>query len=411
MRYSFFPRADKINKSGLSPIRMLISVSGDKIFRTIKNVSCLISDWDSKKEEIKPPKKGAPYNFYIEYNREIEKQQLQLQQIQRYILLNDLRETKKLVLRLMEDDDLSISKDFFSSFKKYLEIKQVDYTAGTLRTYLNCMNFFLGFEIFRKEKITFDQIDLSFFDQLKEYAFMEKELQNNYFATLLRRFKTFMKWTYEREYHNNDSYTRFKFSEKETEVVYLTQDELMQFYRFPFKNKKLDKVRDIYCFSCFTGLRYSDNFNLTQDNVFENELVLAIQKTQELQHRIPLNSFAKEILDKYKNTINSPLPKYSQVKLNQYLKVAGEEAGINSMVHITRFSGNKRMAFNLPKYKLMTTHTARKTFATVSILLGMNPTFIKKITGHKTDSAFRRYYDIANDQTQKAMTDSWNKIK
>ena len=113
------------------------------------------------------------------------------------------------------------------------------------------------------------------------------------------------------------------------------------------------------------------------------------------------------ILNKYKDTIHHPLPKVSSQKLNSYIKECCECVGIDDPTTITHYSGNKSITKTLPKYQLITAHTARKTFVTNSILLGMNTQAIKKITGHKKETTFKKYFDITDAFLKKEM-DKWD---
>jgi hypothetical protein len=72
--------------------------------------------------------------------------------------------------------------------------------------------------------------------------------------------------------------------------------------------------------------------------------------------------------------------------------------------------GQKRIDKTLPKYKLITSHTARKTFVTNSLILGMKEMVVRNITGHKKEDSFRKYVKIADDHKQKEMDNTWNKL-
>src|SRR5690606_29018926 len=133
-------------------------------------------------------------------------------------------------------------------------------------------------------------------------------------------------------------------------------------------------------------------------------------KTKTIDHEIPLNKFAKEILDKYKKTIYEPLPVISGQKFNEYIKECCEVAKINTPTTVSRFSGNKRVDKTVPKHELITSHTARKTFVTNSLIFGMKEMVVRNITGHKKESTFKRYVKIAEDFKQKEMQETWDKI-
>ena len=116
------------------------------------------------------------------------------------------------------------------------------------------------------------------------------------------------------------------------------------------------------------------------------------------------------MLDKYKDTIYEPLPVISSQKFNEYIKKCCKEAEINILVTITRYIGQRRVDKTAPKYEFITSHTARKTFVTNSLILGMKEIVIRNITGHKKESSFRRYVKIAEDFKRQEMDSTWNKI-
>ena len=278
------------------------------------------------------------------------------------------------------------------------------------RTYKTNKVFFEEFEKFSNYKIRFDTINLDFYQKLTDYAFEERNTLNNYFGKIIDGLKTFMRWSFEKNYHQNLEFKKFKSPKNNIEVIYLTIDELMTLYKKEFKSKKLEHVRDFYCFCCFTGLRYSDAKQLKPSNIYEDELRLNVQKTRTIDHRVPLNLYAKEILDKYEDTIYSPLPKISSQKFNEYLKEVCEKAKIDTPVNITRYVGQKRIDKVLPKHKLITSHTAKKTFVTNSLILGMKESVIQQITGNLDHRTFKAYVNIANSLKKQEMYETWNKI-
>ena len=242
-------------------------------------------------------------------------------------------------------------------------------------------------------------------------AFLIKKNLNNTFSKHIDIFKTFMRWSEERDYHKNSSFKKFKTTENEIEIIYLTKDELLQLLNFEFKKSKHSHVRDVYCFSCFTGLRFSDVYNLNKSNIHEDHIILNIQKTKSIDHIVPLNKYAKQILERYEGTIYYPLPVISSQKFNEYIKEACELAEINTPVSITRYSGQKRIDDIQPKHQLITSHTARKTFVTNSVIMGMNISVLKKITGHKKEESFRKYVNISEELKKNEMENTWDKMK
>jgi integrase len=123
-------------------------------------------------------------------------------------------------------------------------------------------------------------------------------------------------------------------------------------------------VRDVFCFSCLTGLRYSDLKQLKREYIKADEITLTVQKTKEIL-MIPVTPLAQEILNRYIDQY-WPLPIISNQKINDYIKELCKVAGIVESVEIVHYRGNKREAVIFPKYELIVVHTGRKTFVTLS---------------------------------------------
>ena len=160
---------------------------------------------------------------------------------------------------------------------------------------------------------------------------------------------------------------------------------------------------------CFTGMRVSDLRNLKKENIKNGQIFKTIVKTHKTEV-IPLNQFAQAILAKYEHLEITPLPKLSSQKLNDHIKDCCEEAEINTRVHYVDYSGGKAKEHSEPKWKLITNHTARKTFITSSILLGMNTKTMEDIRGHKKDSVFNKYVKISEEFKKLEMDRTWDNI-
>ena len=150
------------------------------------------------------------------------------------------------------------------------------------------------------------------------------------------------------------------------QIIVLTENEFMKLYTLDLSdNKSLSKVRDVFCFQCLTGQRFSDIASLNRDDIKDNSWYLHTYKTRDIIE-IPLTPLAKEILNRYK--LNSqPLPVISQQKTNDYLKELCAIAELNDSITLVRYRGSERVEYKKPKYEFITTHTARRTFVTISL--------------------------------------------
>lgn len=412
MQVSTHLRKDKIDKDGLAPIRMLISGDGIKIFKVIPGVKCKPINWDETRGRLKPFKKNEQYNYYIEYNKIIDEYENKVKNIFRYLLLNNIKITSNLFKEKFEvNENINLSINFLQGFEEFIKINKSTKTPRTIKGYRTVFNYLQEYEKQKRVTLHFDSINLDFFEKLRDYCFGEKTTSTNYFAKIISVIKTYMNWAFDKGFHDNINFKKFKVKENEIEVVYLTMEELLHLYNFNYDSNRLNHVKDTYCFGCFTGLRFSDIEKLSPSNIFEDHIKINIQKTKTIDHKVPLNQYSKSILEKYKNTINEPLPVISNQKFNKYLKECCQIAEIDKPTTITRYYGQKRVDRTVPKYKLITSHTARKTFVTNSLILGMNQMVVRNITGHKNENSFRRYVKIADDFKKQEMDNTWNKLK
>lgn len=190
-------------------------------------------------------------------------------------------------------------------------------------------------------------------------------------------------------------------------VIFLTWEELNQLknYQIPETKQYLERVRDVFLFCCFTGLRYSDVHNLKKSDIRDGYIEITTVKTAE-RLIIELNNHSKAILDKYKEVEfegHKALPVISNQKMNDYLKELGELAGINEPVSETYYKGSRRIDTITPKYALLGTHAGRRTFICNALALGIPAQVVMKWTGHSDYKAMKPYIDIADDVKANAM--------
>lgn len=413
MKVSFYLRKEKISKNGQAPIALIISGNGVIFRKNVKSVKCKLTDWDLKKERIKPSKKDEEYNFYIEFNKKIDDIENEIKELFRYLLLNNIALTKELIIQKLETNTsaLKIAPEFFKVFDEFIEANKSTKAERTITGYTTTKNFLTDFQTNTRYKLQITDMNLDFFDKFSAYSFEGKCTGNNYFAKLTSILKTFLKWAEERGIHSNRDYLKFKATEEDIEVIHLTHEELMKLYNHQFKTKKLSQIRDVYCFGCFTGLRYSDVAALKAINIQEDYINLTIIKTRTINHNVPLLNYTKEILNKYLDTIYYPLPVVSSQKTNEYIKDCCEEVGIDTPITITRYIGSRRIDRTLPKYKLITFHTSRKTFITNSLMLGINERIVRSITGHKKESTFNKYVKLTEEYKKNELNNAWNNKK
>jgi integrase len=367
--------------------------------------------WSSTRQLVRPPKQREPDNNYENINETIRIFRDKAEEAIRYAQKNKLKFSDAYFKNYFGDKYVKPQdKSFFEWFDDYIESNRPNRAAWTIKGYETVKHFLEEFEKKTKTMIDTNAIDMVFFDSLKNFAFTKKKINDNYFAKIINVLKSMINWAKDRGMEISDHYNKFKASEREKEIIFLTIDELFKLYNHQFQNKRHEKARDIYCFGCFTGLRISDIISLQKEHIRDGKIHKTIKKTKRLE-TIPINHFAQEILDKYEDLEDSALPQISNQKLNEYIKECCKILEFNELISITRHSGSKTKEITFPKYKLITTHTARKTFLTNSIIMGMNYMAARGISGHKKEKDFDRYVKIAEDFKQKEMERTWDNLE
>ena len=292
---------------------------------------------------------------------------------------------------------------FFGYFDEYIRLQKPTKTKASIQKYNALKKHLLEFQAKKRFTILFEKIDADFCERFISFLLSDLQLLNNTASKYIRTLKTFMNWSTEREYNTSLKFRSFKTTQRESEVVSLSHKELFALYELDLNNNlSLDRVRDVFCFACFTGLRYSDLIREKKDTIKKDELHLVSEKTTELLV-VPLIPFAKDILLKYKYH----LPFISNQKMNDYLKELGKLAEIDEIVQITQFRGSEEIKTKFKKYELLSTHFARKTFVTLSLEKGMRVETLMNITGHKKYSTLQRYISITNKLKVVEMNNVW----
>ena len=286
--------------------------------------------------------------------------------------------------------------------------KQNQWTASTYEKFAAIRRHLKDFDPI----LSFPQIDDS---KMQEYfQFLnKKEMRNTTIAKHLAFVRWFLRWAANKGYYNGTSHNTFKPKIKgidgnSKEIIYLTQDEIktLENHQFLPTQTSLERVRDVFLFSCFTGLRYSDVAKLKRTDIKDGFIEVVTKKTND-GLRIELNKHSQAILDKYKDFAfrgDLALPVISNVKMNEALKVLGQVCGIDEPTRIVYFQGNQRMEQVLPKWALLTTHCGRRTFVVTALQLGIPSEVIMKWTGHSNFSAMKPYVKIVDELKARAMT-------
>jgi len=297
---------------------------------------------------------------------------------------------------------------FYKVFDEFVRDcgRQNDWTDSTYEKFAAVKNHLMNF----RDGLTFDFFDEKGLNDYVTYLRDVKEMRNSTIGKQLSFLKWFLRWAFKKGLHQNNAYDSYKPKLKSTQkkIIFLTWEELNKLREFeiPAAKQALDRVRDVFLFQCFTGLRYSDVFNLRKSDIKGDHIEVTTVKTSD-SLIIELNNHSKAILDKYKDVAfedDKVLPVITNQKMNDYLKELAELAGIDEPVRQTYYRGNERIDEVTPKYALLGTHAGRRTFICNALALGIPPQVVMKWTGHSDYKAMKPYIDIADDIKANAMS-------
>lgn len=394
-------------------IRMRVTLKGERPFDFPLGRKVDLDKWDADAERAIEGTIDA-----AEINRTIEEYKTQINEVfARFELLEKRVPTPQEVKYLFNDmigktsllDD-SGNLDFWSVFDVFTEQvgeknQWTDSTFQKFRTLRHHLKSFaptLSFSSLTEEKL----------QGLIAYYY-KKDFRNTTISKQLSFLRWFLRWAAQKGYYKGDLHETFKpklkgISVDSKEIIYLSQDELKQLQDFHFQpmQEALERVRDVFLFQCFTGLRYSDVAKLKRSDVKKGIVHVVTKKTVD-GLRIELNKHSQAILDKYKDCTflgDKVLPVISNEKMNAHLKTLGQVVGLDEPTRIVYFKGNKRYEEVYPKWYLLTTHVARRTFVVTALQLGIPVEVIMRWTGHSNFEAMKPYAKIVDELKEKSMS-------
>ena len=183
------------------------------------------------------------------------------------------------------------------------------------------------------------------------------------------------------------------------------EDEIKEMYKLDLsENTRLERVRDLFVVGCRTGLRHSDLVKIRKEDVSKDGIKFKVEKTEATLNTVIIEE-TQEILEKY----NYVLPKISRTNLNKYIKEIGELSGIDDFTYKDTYKGGKPISIKMKKYERISSHTARRSFATNMHKRGYPNYYIMKITDHKKESDFLNYIKVTNEEAVKIITLDYKK--
>jgi integrase len=270
------------------------------------------------------------------------------------------------------------------------------------------------FEIFRKKKITFGDINFNFYESLSNYLLCEhihrrrketiKGFKVSTAGKIIKQLRIFIRNRVKKNIIPTINLEDFKVLDEQSDAIYLTYGEIESITFLDLSKKPfLEKYRDLLVLGCLTGLRFSD-FSKIQASDIRDSMLYKKQKKSNHWVVIPLRSGAEKIL---KDNFKKQVPSVHDVDFNRYIKIIGQLAGINTPVSFSYKRANKKIEVRKPKHDWITSHTCRRSFCTNEFLAGTPVELIMKISGHKSLTDFYRYIKISPEEAAEKIKRIW----
>lgn len=314
-------------------------------------------------------------------------------------------------LKTLLDQKIKGIKPEVKKEKKYSLIEFVDVfiaqskatkTIGTIKAYKTLKNHLLTFSTIwnktkkQKRHIDFNDIDLDFYFDFIEYLQKDKQKINS-IGKKVGLLKAVLNDATEQGYNTNLAFKskKFKVYREEVENIYLNEYELEKLFDLDLSKmpEGYNTTRNLFLIGCYTGLRFSDFTRLKKDHFQNGFIKIKTQKTGQ-PVVIPIHPVVQKIVDSYNGNLPKPLVNQAT---NRYLKEIGKMATIDEPIVVSEKKKSFLVETSRPKYELIKTHTARRSFATNAYKADIDVLAIRKITGHKSDRAFYKYIKVDNE--------------
>lgn len=373
---TFVIAKSRMNKSGYCPLRCRITYKGEKYeFSTGEFVKpdC----WNSKHQTAKPL---VQENQKINTALSLIKNKIN----QAYLLLvhSNVDFSLDEIVTYLKPQPKVEEKQIISFFDEYIiELRKrigYDYKLPTIWKYEQSRNLLADYlRSIRKKDYPVKDLDLNFITKYELFLKVDKKLAVATVYKTIQRLKKVTTVALQRELINKDPFISYKFTRPKTEVQFLTQDDLNLLSERSLNQRRLEDVRKMFLFCCYTGLAYSEMENLKWEHISPGStdmtFISMIREKTSKKLFIPLMDVPVEILDYYKSEESEfVFPRLSNQKFNSYLKEVADIVGIE---------------------KRVTHHMARKTFATTVLLYNDVPMeIVSEILGHSSISITQEHY-------------------
>lgn len=383
----------KILANGTAPIYLRITIEGDRLeFTTKRYINP--SRWNASAQKMAGSHEEArAFNQYLKtLEQQVYDAHRQLIEARQPVTVQCLKD------KVLGKSDTAEIKMLVPIFKEHnrrvAALVGKEYAAGTLERYTTSLKHTVDFMKwhYKTPDIAIREIDNEFVTSYEFYLRSEKNCCNNTTVKYLKNFKKIIRICLSNGWIDKDPFAAYKAKLNEVVPAFLTAEELQLISQKQFSIDRINQVRDIFLFSCYTGLAYADVKKLKRSEIIigidGQQWVFTSRQKTDTASRIPLLPVALEIMNRYAEHPQCIyegrlLPVLSNQKMNAYLKEIGDLCGIS---------------------KPFTYHTARHTFATtVTLSNGVPIETVSKMLGHKNIRTTQHYAKILDTKVSEDM--------
>ncbi|MEQ5790822.1 site-specific integrase [Muricauda sp. NFXS6] len=270
---------------------------------------------------------------------------------------------------------LQYFSDYLDHIKRLIGLDITQSTFNKFQYIYNQAEEFVQWKYSTKD-IALDRLNMKFLADFEHYLKTERGQVQITVNKAIQRFRKPVRRAVQEGILSVDPFYSYKPKRVKNGIVFLTSDELSKLEKFKFTQSRLKYIRDLFIFSCYTGLPYQEVMSLQKMDIqtsFDKKLWISIYRKKTSRNlSVPLLPKALNIIEKYKSEESNVFPRISNQKVNSYLKEIADIVGIN---------------------KRITHHTARKTFASTVLLYNDVPMeIVSELLGHSSIKITQEYY-------------------
>lgn len=393
-------RTEKV-KDGKAPVYAAIKVNGEKAMLALKQ-TISVRCWDDRKSMGKTSTaEGKELNHYLEEVRQVLGECYRNLQLKRQVIT---AESVKNAFLKNGDDEHTL--DEIAAYHN--DTAKGVLALATMKNYYTTQRYISGFvkKNFKRTTFFLSELNYKFIQDFEVFLRNhqpldhQKPLTTNGIMKHIERFKKMINLACRVEWLQRDPFEKYQLKFDRVEKGFLTADELAALEHKRFLLPRLDVVKDIFIFACYTGLAFVDVMALTQENLVKGQdgelWIKTFRQKTTIPVSVPILNQPERLLEKYKGNLRASVngtifPKLSNQKMNSYLKELAELCGIR---------------------KVLTFHMARHTFATtVTLVNGVPVETVSKLLGHTTMRSTQVYAKVIEKKVSEDIAALKGKLK